>query len=99
MKLSGVRFDYLGDECWFQKNKYVTGNLRLDVFFNQGPMAVLSVNVPGTKLPRNGFVCKNYSENETIARCAFDTGLFEDTSKIVDVGYCKCPIWILKEDN
>lgn len=59
------------------------------------PIGTLSVNVPESagELARDEFFAKTYSENARFIQPALDSGLFEDTGRVVRAGYLSFPVW------
>ncbi len=59
------------------------------------PVGTLSVNVPESadQLADDEFFAKTYGENADFAQPALDSGLFEDTGRVVRAGYLCFPVW------
>ena len=59
------------------------------------PAGTLSVNVPESagELADDEFFAKTYSENARFVQPALDSGLFEDTGRVVRAGYLSFPVW------
>lgn len=59
------------------------------------PVGTLSVNVPESarELADDEFFAKTYSENARFVQPALDSGLFEDTGRVVRAGYLSFPVW------
>lgn len=74
------------------------GNLALilEDVHDGSDIGTLSTNIDGTKLESDEFFVKNWSENESLAKAAYDSGLFEDTGKKVQTGFVQAPIWRIK---
>jgi hypothetical protein len=61
------------------------------------PIATLSVYIEGVELEPGEFLAKTWSENQRIADQAYESGLFENTGKIVPTGYVEAEVWRIKE--
>jgi hypothetical protein len=57
------------------------------------PIATLTVNIPQTTVSDNEIIVKTWTENEAVARAAFETGLFHDTGKRIQAGFSQAQIW------
>lgn len=66
---------------------------------NGEPAGTLSVNVPESagELADDEFFAKTYSENTPFVQPALDSGLFEDTGRVVRAGYLSFPVWRVRK--
>jgi hypothetical protein len=93
--VKAARFSVLGEECRFNVANYQNNNriaLQVVTVEYGEPYGVLSVNMPNCAIPDGCIAVKDYSENEELARVAFDTGVFEKTGVTAD----GMPIWKIK---
>lgn len=78
------------------KDRYITTNrLAVRLLQDGEPYASLSTNVEEADLEPNEFVVKNYSENTGLDDLSLYNDMFEDTGKVVLVGFAVCPVWRL----
>jgi len=57
------------------------------------PFATLTVNIPQATVSDNEIIVKTWTENEPVARAAFESGLFHDTGKRIPTGFSQAQIW------
>ncbi|MNR71455.1 hypothetical protein D3C71_20810 [compost metagenome] len=73
---------------------YATGHIAFAIETEEGePCGCLSVNVPDVVLEPGEFIAKTWAENEPLREPALATGLFQDTGKRIEVGFCEGEIW------
>jgi hypothetical protein len=88
-------------EARIETTKYQLGGLAVFLIDNHNgePIATLSTCIPDHvhKLEEGEFFVKNWSENETLAQEAFESGLFIDTGKSAATGYVVAPVWKFKD--
>jgi hypothetical protein len=90
-----VLFSHITDELkagWIETNRYVNGNLHVQLMTIEEPYATLSTNVDGIVLDTDCFIAKTYSENKGLNEQFIESGLFEDTGEKVSAGFETCPI-------
>ena len=79
--------------CELRKEAYF-GNKRIALeLWNNGPVAMLTVNIPEATLFPGEFLVKTWSENEEIAADCLRSGLFVDTGKRVKTGWVEAQVW------
>ena len=98
--LKKARFKINNIPVKFTVTKYLQGGaLALRIVTDnvvQESYAILTVNIPGTKLSDNEILVKTWSENEATALAALNTGLFQDTGKRIRTGFVEAEIWQVK---
>lgn len=73
---------------------YQNGQPKVQLWDNDGPVGSLSVAGPdNVKLAPGEFLAKVWSENEEIAACALESGLFIDTGRRIPMGFAEAQIW------
>ena len=90
-----VLFSHITDELqsgWFETNRYINGNLHVQLMTTEEPYATLSTNIEGIVLDKDCFIAKTYSENEGLLEQFIENGLFEYTGERVSSGFVSCPI-------
>ena len=92
-----ILFSHITDELkagWIETNRYVNGNLHVQLMTIEEPYATLSTNIEGVKLlDKDCFIAKTYSENVGLNEQFIESGLFEDTGEKVSAGFASCPIY------
>lgn len=79
--------------------RYANAALAVQLIATDGePTGVLSLNIPeeAESLNPGEFFAKTYGENESIAKQAMESGLFEDTGRTVRCGYLVLPVWRIR---
>jgi hypothetical protein len=61
------------------------------------PFGKVTVNLPEAPLNDNEFFVKNWSDGAWVDQL-LTSGLFIDTGKTESTGFCKAPVWKLKEN-
>lgn len=87
-------------KIYVEKRQYEGGRLALQLMTPVGTLAaILTVNIPeeDKRLKPGEFFVKAWSENETIAKEALASGLFEDTGRRVKTGWVEAQIWRFAE--
>ena len=95
--LKTARFNCMSEiNLCFSIEQYNKGNrMALQVLCEDGESyAMLTINMPEVPLAEDEIIVKTYSENEYVAKAAFETGLFENTGKFA--GFIRAPIWKVK---
>ena len=91
--IEGFKIVVQEERCFLHCANYDNGRLAIQVICESGePFGMLTVNFPDTFVGPREICIKNWSENEELAKLAFDTGLFEDTGRRAGV---LAPIWRL----
>lgn len=92
--IEGTKLTCSGYRCTLHCSRY-TNNDRLAIIATTEsgePFGILTVNLDAP-IPDGCLAIKNWSENEELARVAFDTGLFVDTGERIRTGYVHAPVW------
>ena len=96
-KILAARFNALDTPVKFSIENYCNnGRMCLDLVTDdeiQEPFATLTVNIVEARLEENEIIVKTWSENESIAKAALETGLFENTGKLIPTGYVNAQVW------
>lgn len=94
--------NYSGEVLHLTKSQYQNGTLAVFILDADGQhYATLSVNLPeSVVLPSDHFFLKGWSENESIARAAIDSGLIEAANPFlyqpVQAGFARAAVYIVK---
>lgn len=93
-------FRFNGERLFIHKTHYYDGErIALQIVdVEEQPFAMLTVNIPEIRLREGEFLVKTWSENEDIAQCVLDLGIFEDTGKRFKTGFVVGEIWELKQE-
>jgi|GEM_PF-4538587 len=96
--ITPMYFDYNGERVKIEKIYYQNNNrIALRVFDKDGtPLATLTCNLPDEELAEDEFFVKTWSENGPISEAARQSGLFVDTGRRVQAGYCEAEVWKFK---
>lgn len=77
-------------------HRYAIGGVAIKLYSDDGsPFGSLSIAVSecADQLAEGEFCVKTYGENELIVGPASESGLFEDTGRVVRAGYLHFPVW------
>lgn len=80
-------------------HRYVIGGIAIQLYSEDGSaFGSLSIPLPECvdQLTEGDFCVKAYSENAPIVGPARESGLFEDTGRVVRSGYLQFPVWRIK---
>lgn len=73
--------------------RYSNNRLALQLYGTNGePWAMLTINVPETKLEPNEIIIKNYSENEGCYDELIRLGIIHEAHKYIHLGYVTAPV-------
>lgn len=79
--------------CTIEERRYGNGRLALELVDSKGePVAVATVNVPGSPLADDEVFIKDYSENEGMLDSLVAAGIVERTGKSVQSGFISIPV-------
>lgn len=80
-------------------HRYAIGGVAIKLYSDGGaPFGSLSVALPecADQLAEGEFCVKTHSENALIIGPALESGLFEDSGRVVRAGYLHFPVWRVK---
>jgi len=83
-------------ECWFDVAWYGNKRVALQVLNAEGPITVITVNLPDSPLAENEMFIKTWEGNGEILPDVLATGLFTDTGRKA-AGLVKAPIWVIND--
>jgi hypothetical protein len=83
-------------ECYFDVARYGNERLALQVLNEEGPITVITVNLPDSPQAENEIFIKTWEGNGEILPDVLTTGLFTDTGRRA-AGFVKAPIWVIND--
>jgi hypothetical protein len=93
-------FNFNGERLFIEKTNYYNQRVAFEITDSDlTPYAVLTINLPDVRLEEGEFIVKTWAENEDIANCIRELGIFEETSKRVRTGFCVAEIWKLRQGS
>jgi hypothetical protein len=82
----------------FQVGHYRNGRIAVELIDAETsePFATLTINIPEATASDNEIIVKTWTENEQVAKAAYDSGLFLDTGKRISSGFVQAQVWKIR---
>lgn len=93
-KIGNITID--GAELTLNLASYDNGRPAVTVLFQGMPWSRLTINLPDQDLAEGEIIVKTWGENQKLRAHALATGLFTDTGRRVETGFCTAEIWTMK---
>jgi len=96
-RLHGKTFQWRDETIKVSVDRYRNNRAAIQLYAPDGPLAVMTVNLPEVQLADNEAIMKLGQENVRVAEAFLANGWLEETGRTATSGFCTYPILRVKE--